>query len=189
MSEQKLTVKREGEFSYPIYFENDFSDLLHYKLLSEQNDGFSFYLDCTSDLSDKICKYIPNFTNFIDFCNLLKSKDLTYTRISRVLMHILLNIKTTDYYRSSFKERNLYLPYARLLGFRKDSSPLLAAIKKHSNIPLISKPANAVSLLDEKALALFKQDIYCASVYESVRFHKKNKSPLNDWKQSPIILS
>lgn len=27
MSEQKLTVKREGEFSYPIYFENDFSDL------------------------------------------------------------------------------------------------------------------------------------------------------------------
>ena len=169
--------------------ENDFSDLLHYKLLSEQNDGFSFYLDCTSDLSDKICKYIPNFTNFIDFCNLLKSKDLTYTRISRVLMHILLNIKTPDYYRSSFKERNLYLPYARLLGFRKDSSPLLAAIKKHSNIPLISKPANAVSLLDEKALALFKQDIYCASVYESVQFHKKNKSPLNDWKQSPIILS
>lgn len=169
--------------------EDDFSDLLHYKLLSEQNDGFASYLDCTLDLSDKICKNILYFTNFTDFCNLLKSKDLTYTRISRVLMHILLNIKTPDYYRSCFKERNLYLPYARLLGFRKSSSPLLAEIKKHSNIPLLSKPANAASLLDEKALALFKQDIYCASVYESVQFHKKNKTPLNDWKQSPIILS
>ena len=27
MAEQKLLVKREGDFSYPIYFENDFQNL------------------------------------------------------------------------------------------------------------------------------------------------------------------
>lgn len=168
--------------------EDDFSHLLHYKLLSEQEHGFSSYLDCTPDLSDKICKNIPFFTDFTGFCNLLKSKDLTYTRISRVLMHILLNIKTPKYFQSPLKERELYLPYARLLGFRKEASPLLAKIKKHSNIPLLSKPANASSLLDKEAFELLKQDIYCAFVYESVLLHKKKQAPLNDWKQSPIIL-
>ena len=27
MAEQKLLVKREGDFHYPIYFENDFKNL------------------------------------------------------------------------------------------------------------------------------------------------------------------
>ncbi len=172
-----------------IVSENDFSGLLHYKLLSGQPEGFSSYLDCTPDLSDKICKNIPSYAGFLNFCSLLKSKDLTYTRLSRVLMHILLNIKTPEFYRTALPERKLFVPYARLLGFHESASPLLAKIKKHSSIPLISKPAKASSLLDEKALQLFHQDIYCASVYESVMLNKFKSTPVNEWKQSPIILS
>lgn len=167
--------------------ENDFSGLLHYKLLSEQSAGFSSYLDCTPDLSSKIRKNLPSYSGFLNFCDLLKSRDLTYTRLSRVMMHILLNIKTPEFYRPVLKERMLFTPYARLLGFRQSAAPLLAKIKKHSAIPLISKPANASSLLDEKAFELFQQDIYCASVYESVLMNKFHKTPLNEWKQSPII--
>ena len=29
MAEQKLLVKREGDFHYPIYFKNDFLSLIH----------------------------------------------------------------------------------------------------------------------------------------------------------------
>ncbi|MCX4351467.1 MAG: nucleotidyltransferase family protein [Lachnospiraceae bacterium] len=168
--------------------ENDFSGLLHYKLLSEQENGFSQYLDCNNDLSDKILKNLPDYTGFSDFCRLLKSKDLTYSRISRVLIHILLNIKTPPFFRTVFPERELFVPYARLLGFRKSASPLLSKIKSHSSIPLISKPANASSILNEDAFALFRQDIYCASVYESVQLDKFGKTPLNEWKCSPLIL-
>ena len=87
-----------------------------------------------------------------------------------------------------FPERELFVPYARLLGFRKSASPLLSKIKRHSSIPLISKPANASSILNEDAFALFRQDIYCASVYESVQLDKFGKTPLNEWKCSPLIL-
>lgn len=173
--------------SYPVS-ENDFSGLLHYKLLSTQSEGFSSYLDCTNDLSDKICKNIPSYTGFSDFCSLLKSRDLTYTRISRVLMHILLDIKTPEFYKSTVTEREFFVPYARLLGFRQNAAPLLSKIKKHSSIPLISKPSNVSSLLEDKALKMFNQDVYCASVYESVLLNKFKLTPLNDWKQSPIIL-
>lgn len=186
--DETYQLLKKQSLSSHLVTEDDFSGLLHYKLLSMQSAGFSAYLDCTPDLSDKICKNLPSYAGFSAFCSLLKSKDLTYTRLSRVLMHILLDIKTPNFYRPAIPERELFVPYARLLGFRESAAPLLSEIKKHSSIPLISKPANAFSLMDETAYDLFCQDIYCASVYESVLLNKYKITPLNEWKQSPIIL-
>lgn len=170
------------------FTEDAFSELLHYKLLTESNQGFSMYLDCTPDLSDRICRHLSQFTGFSSFCKLLKSKEITYTRISRVLMHILLNIKTPESFKAPFSQRELFVPYARLLGFRRDASPLLSSIKKSSSIPLLSKLADAGSLLDERAFHLLQQDILCASVYEAASFYHTGKAPLNEMKQSPIIV-
>ena len=79
------------EENYPGHFltADDFSALLHYRLLMEQEDGFCQYLDCSREISDKIIKNITRFTSFTDFCSLLKSKDVTYTRNSRNQKHIL----------------------------------------------------------------------------------------------------
>lgn len=180
-------LSQKGLLSFPVT-EDAFSMPLHYKLLAEKEQGFARYLDCTPDLSDKICKNIPDFTGFTDFVHLLKTKDMTYTRLSRVLMHILLDLKTPPFFLTPFPLRSFFVPYARLLGFKKTASPLLAAIKKSSSVLLLSKPANAGSILEEDALSLLQQDIFCASVYESVLFHHTGKHPLNELKQSPIVL-
>lgn len=184
------------EITFPFLTENfipvtedSFSHLLHYKLLADAPLGFSEYLDCTPDLSDKICKNLPSYTGFTDFCGLLKSRELTYTRISRVLMHILLDIKTPEAFKFSLADRKLFVPYARLLGFRQGSEPLLAEIKKSSSIPLLSKMADARFLLDERALALLTQDVYCASVYESAVTCATGRPVPNEWKMSPVIVS
>ncbi|MGN1180502.1 MAG: nucleotidyltransferase family protein [Suilimivivens sp.] len=169
---------------------NDFSALLHYRLLSERDRGFAGYLDCSSDLSDKIVKNLPDYTDFTGFCTLLKSKDITYTRVSRVLTHILLGITAPDSFRKPLFLRELPVPYARLLGFRKDSAGLLSSIKKNSSVPLISKLADASSLLgnDSIALQMLRQDILASDIYESVFSHKYKKGLLNEYKQSPIIV-
>lgn len=176
--------------NYPACFLtcDDFSSLLHYKLLTEQEQGFSKYLDCSCGLSDKIIKNLPAFTSFTDFCSLLKSKDITYTRISRVLIHILLGITDKSSCRQPLPERKLSVPYARLLGFKKDSAALLSAVKKNSSIPLISKLADAPSLMDNHALSMLKQDILAGDIYEAVYYNKYKKGPLNEYKQSPVIL-
>ena len=140
-------------------------------------------------MSDKICKNLPSYTGFTDFCGLLKSRELTYTRISRVLMHILLDIKTPEAFKSSLADRKLFVPYARLLGFRQGSEPLLAEIKRNSNVPLLSKMADARFLLDERALTLLMQDVYCASVYESAVTCATGRPVPNEWKMSPVIVS
>lgn len=167
---------------------DDFSSLLYYKLLSEKETGFSNYLDCNGDISDKICKYLPSYQGFSDFCTLLKSKDLTYTRISRILMHILLDITTPDFYEHTIAERELFTPYVRLLGFRRNASALTQAIKKSTNIPLLSNLPDAASVLSPKAYSMLKKDIFCCDIYESVLFHKTGRTPINEYKQAPIIL-
>lgn len=165
---------------------DDFSSMLQYKLLSEKSSGFSAYLDCTPALSDKICRHLPDFTTISDFTMRLKSKDLTYTRISRVLFHILLNITSQDKEMQDFSDNGYSVPYARLLGFRRDCLPLLSAIRKNSCIPLISKLADAAKVLDVSAYKLLEQDIFCASVYEAVFFHKTGQPALNEFRQSPL---
>lgn len=176
--------------NYPVCFLtcDDFSSLLHYKLLTQREKGFSSYLDCSCSLSDKIIKNLPDFTDFTDFCSLLKSKDITYTRISRVLIHILLGITAESCCSQPLPERELPVPYARLLGFKKDSAALLSAVKKNSSIPLIAKLADASSLLDNHALSMLKQDILASDIYEAVYYNKYKKGPLNEYKQSPVIL-
>lgn len=167
--------------------ENDFSLPLYYKLLCEQSDGFSSYLDCSKELSDKICRHLPEFLNFEQFCFLLKTKELTYTRISRVLMHILLNIRSDE--RSEDLTSLPHAPYIRLLGFREKSAEVLKIIKKSSEIPIISKPADAVKLLSKNDYPLFLQDIQCSHIYEAVYAHTTKRTALNEYRQSPILFS
>lgn len=177
--------KSDRSFHYGLD-EQDFSLLMHYKLLSIQEEGYAQFEDCSEDLSLKIRKFLPEYRDFSAFCQLLKSKDLTYTRISRVLMHILLDIRKKDGFLKD-SDSVLQIPYARLLGFRENATPLLNQIKRESEIPLVVKPADASSLLSEDALSLFEEDIRVAHIYETVA-SRKNQSPLcNEYRQSPII--
>ena len=145
-----------------IVFSDDISDMLYYKLLSEKEYGFEKYCDCTPELSAKIVKNIYKYEKFTQFCALLKSKNFTYTRISRVLIHILLNIGTDD--SATF----LAKPYLRILGFRKSSSPLLHELKKRASAPIITKVADA-------PYDLIANDIFAADVYSRLTGASRNE--------------
>ncbi len=178
-------LQREWNRSCPIT-EQDFSLLLHYKLLQETKASLECYLDMTPDLADKILKYLPQYTSYRDFCMLLKSKELTYARISRCLLHILLDIKSE--HLECYKETD-YVPYARMLGFRKSATPLLHEIKEHSSLPLISKLADAPKLLDEKVLQMLQREIIASHIYEAVKTEKYSDSAIkNEYSREMIVL-
>lgn len=163
---------------------NDFSSLLHYRLLLEAKKGYSDYLDVSSDLSDRILKHLYEFSSFHGFCELLKTKDITYTRISRCLLHILLDIKKSDL--ETYRTMD-FIPYARVLGFRRDAEALLKAIKQNASIPLITKLADAGKLLSPEAYSMLKKELICASIYESVSCQKSNIIMKNEL-QKPIVI-
>ena len=57
------------------------------------------------------------------------------------------------------------VPYARILGFRKDHADLLGILKQTSVIPLITSTARAV--LADTARQMLELDIYASDLYES----------------------
>lgn len=163
---------------------DDFSDILYYKLITEKASGFEKYLDVSSDLSDRILSRLDNYKGFDSFCDLLKTKEMTYTRISRCLLHIMLNIKKTDMEKS--KDIGI-APYARVLGFKKSSSTLLTKIKERSNIPLVTKLADAEELLDKAAYDMLRQDIRISQIYNGIAARRADSSPANEI-STPLII-
>lgn len=170
--------------NYPIY-QQDISLLLKYKLLLCQEKGYTDFVDVTEDLSDKIQKNLELYTGCQDFCELLKSKDMTYTRISRCLLHILLDIK-----KESLKQfiADDYVYYARLLGLRQGCSELLSAIKLNASIPIISKLADAETLLSgsSSAMELLNSDIFSAHIYDSIATNKFHTLLPNEYRRQIV---
>lgn len=164
---------------------DDFSQLLHYKLMTERENGFHQYADISPDLSSKIIKNLNHFQNYTQFCDLLKSKEITYTRISRSLLHILLNIKKEDYEEIKLQAE---VPYARILGFRKEAAPLLSNLKQKAAIPIISKLADAEPLLSDFGKKVLKQNILHSNLYAAALMHKTEIPYCSEYERQIIIL-
>ena len=90
----------------------------------------------SKDLATRIYSQINHFENFTQFTELLKTKELTYTRIQRALLHTI----------SENQGTTKGIPYARVLGFRKSSS-LCLKNQQHTTIPVITKAADALGIL------------------------------------------
>ena len=99
---------------FPV-FADDFSLLLKAKLLTETKDTLTRYLDITPEIANRIITFRNDFLTFSQFCDLIKTKNVTYSRISRCLIHILLGISKCDVPDQTADSR---CGYARLLGFR-----------------------------------------------------------------------
>lgn len=164
---------------------NDFSESLGYCLLSQAGNGFSAYADCNQDFSNKIKKNLNDYVLFEDFIESIKTKDMTYTRVNRCLLHILLDIKQTDY---SIGRAMGYAPYLRILGFRNSSSSILSNIKRQASIPIISKAADANAMLDYATNKSFEKDIFASNLYYQHVARKSATKPKNEYTNQIVIV-
>lgn len=164
------TLYSAYRFRFPIYA-NDFSLLLKYRLLSENKISLTTYADVSEDLANRIMNNLNQFINFEQFCDFIKTKEITRSRISRALIHILLNVKKEDYDD---------ITYARILGFTTEKSELLSMMKKQSQLTLISK------LPSEIDCKMLENDMFASNLYESVITEKFETPFINEYKH-PIV--
>ena len=152
--------------SIPVFLD-DFSGLLNYRLLTEQEP--ERYAEIRPELAARIKKLAPGFASFDQRIKELKSRQLTYTGVRRGLIHLILGIEQRQ--MDLFKEAG-FAPYARILGFRKSAAPLLRRIKENSSIPVISKLAGAEKRLDPAGAAMLACEIQSSHLYQNVRCEK-----------------
>ena len=165
------------EVRYPIYT-NDFSLLLKYKLLNETSMSLTEYADVSEELANRIFNRLNDYISFDQFCELLKTKEITYTRISRALIHILLDVKKSNYSE---------IEYARVLGFRSTSSALLSKLKKSSFIPIITK-LSTDNMLSCSAKKMLDLDVYTSNLYKSVVTNKFKTPFVNEFQNAIKII-
>lgn len=168
------TAVNKNEF----LLEDDFSLLLQYCLLNETPESLISYADMSKDLAARICNQINHFENFTQFTELLKTKELTYTRIQRALLHTILKIR----------EQPKGIPYARVLGFRKSSSPLLKEIKQHTTIPVITKAADASGILSADGQKIWNDNLRASNIYESILAQKTGRPFVHEYQKQLILL-
>ncbi|MCI8402017.1 MAG: nucleotidyltransferase family protein [Lachnospiraceae bacterium] len=185
---------------------DDFSLALGYALLSaclgrtEENglsrvDGLSCFADLSPELARRIAGHVEEYAGFTAFTDRIKTRQLTRTRVSRALLHLLLQIREDQTDR--WRQRNFAF-YARVLGFRKSGVPLLSAIKKKGSLPILTKMADARETLRHyykeenpailaAALEMLQADLFAAGLYETTAAARHSRLPENEFRHGLVF--
>ncbi len=176
---------KEGALAKPV-FPDDLSELLQFRLLSavHRKEDLNRFLDFSSDLAARLTRQVLHFAPFSEQIMQLKTKGYTYTRVSRALLHLLLDITKEQ---SSQAKSLGYAPYARILGFKKSAGPLLSHLRRQSRIPLITKTADAKKLLSPEAMKVLETDFYVSHIYQSL-LASHGRLMRNEYTKSVIVL-
>ncbi|WP_277407496.1 nucleotidyltransferase family protein [Lacrimispora xylanisolvens] len=92
---------------------------------------FNNFSDVSEEMAARITKQLPDYDSFEEKINQLKTRQYTYTRVSRGLLHIMLG--TTGQLTEDGRRAG-YAPYARILGFKRIRIPD-GRNKKRGSIP------------------------------------------------------
>ncbi len=167
---------------FPLQLE-DFDHSIYVCLRRAKSPAdYTAYGEISLDLAQRFWNCLPEYTTIHDYIQRVITKNFTYTRIYRSLMHILLGIT-----KEQLQRNKMEVPYLRLLGMHKKKSSYLRQIK---NLPIITKVADYKKLLTafyqnldslsdtEKqsrlshALDCFETDLLAADIYRQTAYQK-----------------
>jgi len=121
-----------------------FSQILHYIVKTRPARQLEDIFDVSEGLHNAIIRVCAENKCISEILAELKSKRYAYTRLSRALLHIILDISKDDF--SAFSEG--FPHYIRVLGFRKEWESLFSYISAQTDIPIITNLKNYESALN-----------------------------------------
>ena len=155
-----------------IHLNEEYFKFLKYKILLE--DDLSIYHGVDEGIDSKIKKVIKDATTYDELINKIKSKRYTYSKISRMLNHILCG------YTKKIKESCKDIEYIRVLGFNDKGRNYLNKVKKDVDIPIISNYSKNKSTMIELE---FKSTIAYSSILNE---EDKKKSIESEYQNHPM---
>lgn len=135
---------------------DDFSDMILYRVRQMRREELLETAGVSEDLANRMEKLRFSCPTAGTFAEALKTKNITRTRIDRVLFSALLGVRKGDASRAA--ER----PYVTVLGMREGAGRLLSEIARKGSVRL-SVGAG------EKSGPDYAADLFASNLYESVR--------------------
>ncbi len=153
--------ERSSGFSFTEYrdkIKKNMFELLKYKIITSDESELAEVYGVAEGLENRLKSCISGAEDIDGLIDSVKSKRYTRARISRTLMHLLINLRTTDFETL----RETYC--ARVLGFSPTGGKLLRLMSESSAIPVFSN----LSRLDKRspeAARVLKYDMRASDVY------------------------
>ena len=136
-----------------LHFIDDYYNLLKYKIITDTN--LNNYQTTDIKYINKLKKEVLKSNNFDELIKKIKTKNDTYNKLSRMLLHILVGF--TKEKANSFKD----ISYIRLLGFNTKGKKYLNEIKKEIDIKIISK-------INRDKDPMLEFEIYTTKIYDLI---------------------
>ncbi len=136
------------------------------------------YYDMSEGLEYRFKKILPTLQNYsiTDLMTALKTKRYTYTRLQRLIAHLLLGHTKSVL---SIEQLEQGPGYIRVLGFTDTGRELLRQMKKTASLPVITKPTDT----DHVHMEL---DIRASAIQASCFAVQQSSTLYSDYRRSPI---
>ena len=120
---------------------DDFSTILARQLLFSDTNKLVSYQDVSVDLAEKFSASVTKQASFTEYCDAMKSKNYTHTRISRSLLHIILEITKESVEKQVAMD---YVSYARMPQLPHRATTAISITITVRNMPIQSTPQPAI---------------------------------------------
>lgn len=172
-----------GSSYLPLFMEDAFQILKHQIALLDDQDIEPLY-DVPLQLFNRLKNNLAVDDDYESFLDKVLSKNYTRTSIQRSLIHLFLNIRTSDLdYMNAHGHQ-----YIRVLGFRKDASKALHAIKNHAELPIITNVKDHSKQLSPFGKHLLETEIKYTKLYHQLVYQKFRATKNNDYRQPMIVV-
>ncbi len=156
-------------------YKEDLIDLLLYKIRTSTLQQMREIHDVSEGLEHKIKKVAERVSSYDELLSGIVSKRFTKTRVQRILVKLLLNIRKDDFIENHPR-------YIRILAFNDNGKTLIKRMKKTCTLPIITN-INKIQL-DDDAKEMLNLDITATNIYKLLTPDKIGgddylKQPLN----------
>lgn len=116
------------------------------KLRTMRQDDFGKIKDVSGGLENRIYDAVSKAVSLTELYDLIKSKDITHSRVRRIVLRAYLGI-TEDLPSEA--------PYIKILGFNSRGREMLGQMKKSASLPIVSRFSD---ISDEDQKEFFKRE-------------------------------
>ena len=141
-------------------------------------NDFSNVPGTSEGLESRFMRYVKKESSVTTILSGVKTKRYTMSRLRRMLVCASLGIRVDDIKHEP--------SYARVLAMNSTGKNLLAAARKKTKLPIITKPASVYGL-NETAVKLFELEAAATDLYVLAYQNEEERSGGQEWRRSPVI--
>ncbi|MFA6074551.1 MAG: nucleotidyltransferase [Negativicutes bacterium] len=157
----------------------DFWEIVSYRLRTFTALEIAERFEISEGLENRFTKCVNNSSSMTELLYNVKSKRYTYTRLQRILIHLLLDTTLKDL--QSFRITGSL--YIRPLAWTTVGEQLLKEIANRSSLPIVIQPAKFLKKESQSlAATMLNYDIAATKIHSII----SNIDPLGDFRRMPI---